>query len=635
MEKIAFIVERLNQPPFGKGISTMTELDSKPGYELMDIMCEIVSAIDNEHEGILKEPLEFRVRRVMQFLTVMKFSIPPDQYEDFQNLLFSGDKEILYTVMFWCLQRFEHLQKRAYLSKFLMPIDIPGEFTADDLVVELSERLRELQADFKEVHKAAEGVRSNGIKPSDLKAEISQLEQERTQLTNKINKMKKDINEDEDRFKEMLRATSNLRKEQESEVLIHERMREHRKAQQEADMRYGDAAKRLNDLKSTGILQQSGDFILSKLRKDVKELADRKDHLENLLSEREQHLERLSSFDNSSGALTEDDLRSKRDAVADLEDHVAGLNERLEVAMEKNSKLVISRQACSIAMKKYRDMDDENNRLQDEIKRMNKQIEDKEADMRAAMRGNSNSNKITKKELKRYGGVVKEKIEVYKKMRDDLGALRAELVVLQRTEQILKSRDANLEQFLSELERQKGVEGYRETQRALVEMTEKAAEIDQLKGLTLEEISSMVEAINREFKNKQASLQPLIQELKAVRQEYMEVDTLYQERKMAYDKVAVSLDMEKQALERDASSCQEDALREESRYHLLNNQIAIARIKLDRCEQEKKWQAGQGRMMRDFASLRDLYAVQTPLIFCKYDADDDTLCSIRSPSRRR
>jgi hypothetical protein len=47
-------------------------------------------------------------------------------------------------------------------------------------------------------------------------------------------------------------------------------------------------------------------------------------------------------------------------------------------------------------------------------------------------------------------------------------------------------------------------------------MTEKTAEIDQLKGATLEEISSMVESINREFKTKQQQLQPLIAELKVI-----------------------------------------------------------------------------------------------------------------------
>lgn len=45
-------------------------------------------------------------------------------------------------------------------------------------------------------------------------------------------------------------------------------------------------------------------------------------------------------------------------------------------------------------------------------------------------------------------------------------------------------------------------------------MTEKTAEIDQKKSETLEEISAMVEKINKEFKEKQKDLQPLISKLK-------------------------------------------------------------------------------------------------------------------------
>ena len=46
MEKIALIVDRLNQPPFRKGLTTMTEFDSKSSLELLDYMCEIISNID-------------------------------------------------------------------------------------------------------------------------------------------------------------------------------------------------------------------------------------------------------------------------------------------------------------------------------------------------------------------------------------------------------------------------------------------------------------------------------------------------------------------------------------------------------------------------------------------------------------
>ena len=45
-------------------------------------------------------------------------------------------------------------------------------------------------------------------------------------------------------------------------------------------------------------------------------------------------------------------------------------------------------------------------------------------------------------------------------------------------------------------------------------MAERSAEVDQMKGATLEQISSMVEEIGREFKSKKAQLNPLMAELK-------------------------------------------------------------------------------------------------------------------------
>ena len=182
MEKIAFIVDRLNMAPFNKGYNTMSEFDSKSSLELLEICCEIVAAIDPDQADLIHDSTENRVRRIVQFLMVMKFNIPEDQVEDFTSVLMSGDKDLLNTITHWCLQRFDSLQKRAYLAKFLMPIDIPPEFLNDELVLDLSGHLKELQAEFKNVHKAADKIQSSGARPSELKAEISQLEQEHTQL---------------------------------------------------------------------------------------------------------------------------------------------------------------------------------------------------------------------------------------------------------------------------------------------------------------------------------------------------------------------------------------------------------------------------------------------------------------------
>ena len=70
--------------------------------------------------------------------------------------------------------------------------------------MELSQRLKEMQTEFKEVHKQVEQVRQSGSRPSELKAEIAQLEQDSIQLKSKIQKMKKDMNVDENYFKDML-----------------------------------------------------------------------------------------------------------------------------------------------------------------------------------------------------------------------------------------------------------------------------------------------------------------------------------------------------------------------------------------------------------------------------------------------
>jgi len=59
----------------------------------------------------------------------------------------------------------------------------------------------------------------------------------------------------------------------------------------------------------------------------------------------------------------------------------------------------------------------------------------------------------------------------------------------------------------------------------------------------------------------------------------------------------------------------EECLREETKYHTLTSLIGITRIKIARANDEKNWQSGEGSLMRDFASLKDLYAVSDRHVF--------------------
>lgn len=606
-ERIAYLVERLNMSPFHKGFGTMSEFDSKTSLELLDVLCEIISTIDPDLEKIIKMGAEQRVKSIIQFLTVMKFNVPPEQVADFEESLMQGDKDTLTSIMFWCLQNFDRLQKRAYLAKFLMPVDIPPDFQGDDLIMELVMKLKEMQGEFKDVHKQVDQIRqTTGARPQELKAEITQLEQERVQLQNKVSRMKREVHADDNYFQEMLKATSALRKEQEEEMKIHDRLMEGRRTLQEAEMQFSNSQKRLNDIRSGGTQNQTAEQLLNKLQRDVRELQDRRETLESAVIEREMHLEKLQSWESSDRVTTEDDVLHKKDQVSDMEDQVRQLQNQLEASLEKNTKLVVFRQASTMALKKLREKEDEMEKLVEEKRRILKLQDEKESEMRASGKAGG-AGKPGKNDLKKYGAIVRDKIEKYKKMREELSGVRADLVVLQRTEQVLKSRHKNIDDFNATLEKSKGVEGYRGTQRALEEMAEKTADIDQTKGLTLEEISTMVEQITREFKAKQSQLQPLMASLKTVRAEFQDVEAVYLDKRATYDKVAVGLEMEKIALERECDAFQEECMREESRFHYLNSLTSIARIKLDRAEQESKWQSGEGRMMRDFASFKDIY----------------------------
>jgi len=121
-----------------------------------------------------------------------------------------------------------------------------------------------------------------------------------------------------------------------------------------------------------------------------------------------------------------------------MEEQVAVLQERLDAALERNTKLTVFRQASSMAMTKLREREEEAEKFMEDKRRVQRQIEEKENELKA--KGLLGGSKIGKVDLKKYGAVVRDNIEKYKKMREELSNVRAELVILQRTEQIIKTR---------------------------------------------------------------------------------------------------------------------------------------------------------------------------------------------------
>lgn len=90
---------------------------------------------------------------------------------------------------------------------------------------------------------------------------------------------------------------------------------------------------------------------------------------------------------------------------------------------------------------------------------------------------------------------LREKNKKYKVMKRELEEIRSELNILSRTEDLLKSRAGDIDDFLRNLERQKGIQGYTDIYSKEVDIAKQKKNLDMAKEKTMEELSKMNDAI--------------------------------------------------------------------------------------------------------------------------------------------
>ena len=93
-------------------------------------------------------------------------------------------------------------------------------------------------------------------------------------------------------------------------------------------------------------------------------------------------------------------------------------------------------------------------------------------------------------------------------MKKELEEIRQELNVLSRTDQILKSRAGDLDSFMKNLERKKGISGYTKVEARMEDVAKAKHDLDLAKDKNLEELTEIVEDIEQQLKEKKAKLAP-------------------------------------------------------------------------------------------------------------------------------
>mmetsp|Transcript_25027 Transcript_25027/g.70526 ORF Transcript_25027/g.70526 Transcript_25027/m.70526 type:complete len:678 (-) Transcript_25027:211-2244(-) len=586
------IVDRLNAEPFNCDLS-LVGFDEKEPIELMELFKKVLVYLDAKHDVDLREekPDEMYVR-IAEFLHILGYQCSFDI--EFQQGVISGDKNTVHPILYWILNNLETLKKRSYLAKFCLNFEVPEAFLHEEKVLEIYESYKEHQSRFKATHAHVEQERQNRMNPADLQREVAQLDAEREQLQQKINHLRLKSERDEG-FQVLLQVTSMLRKEQEEEARLAEKLAEQRYQLEQTEQMYIEKSGKLREMREA---QQEGgegnaEAMLKMLRSDVQK---NREALNRVRKESEEKFQRLKDIESalSDPPVTKQDIDNLEGEISQMQAEIQALELKV-TEQNQDSRLAVYKQQANLVAKKKEVVLKEKKTLEEERDNLGRELSTKEREYEQ-MKG----HKFMKRdEFKNYAASLRDKSARFKKLKAELSEFRHEVAVLVRTEQLLQAKDPT-------------PVGLRETEAMLEKASVEKSQVDKAKGKTLDEISAIVQKINSQLKEKKNKLAPQIKALRSVRQHFQQVEVKYLEKKSSYDQAKSGMDSDLTKAASEVKQLESEVLESEQNYHELNIQLCTSESKLQRAHRETRCMRKEegARHSKDFATLAEEYTAE-------------------------
>ncbi|XP_058850661.1 intraflagellar transport protein 81 homolog isoform X2 [Acipenser ruthenus] len=269
-EQIKSIVEQLNKEPFKKNFNLIT-FDSLEPMQLLQVLNDVLAEIDPKQSIDIREEMpDQTAKRMFGLLGMMKYK-PPGNNTDtssFRQGLVTGSKPVIHPILYWLLQRTNELKKRAYLARFLMKLEVPGEFLQDDVVADTYHQYGELVEGFKTLHKECEHLRSSGFSTAEIRRDISAMEEEKDQLVKRVERLKKRV-ETVSNNQRMLDLARQLRVEKERELSLAQQKQEQKNQLFLAEQRLQRSQLQLKDLRQAAA-DAKPESLMKRLEEEIK-----------------------------------------------------------------------------------------------------------------------------------------------------------------------------------------------------------------------------------------------------------------------------------------------------------------------------------------------------------------------------
>nr|XP_031848855.1 intraflagellar transport protein 81 homolog [Nomia melanderi] len=154
-ESMKFIVSEVNKL-LGRNYNIIY-FNSLSPEELLHVLRDVLVNIQgqNANADARNETPEEIAIHILNVLRVVNYQPQMDPIS-FRQGLIRGDLETIQPILTWLLTHADIVRKRTYLSRFLVKVEVPGEYLNDPEVSSLHEQYTALIDRFKAVHKERE-----------------------------------------------------------------------------------------------------------------------------------------------------------------------------------------------------------------------------------------------------------------------------------------------------------------------------------------------------------------------------------------------------------------------------------------------------------------------------------------------
>ncbi|KAL0103446.1 hypothetical protein PUN28_017601 [Cardiocondyla obscurior] len=426
-ENVKFIVTEVNKL-LGRNYN-LIGFNALSAEDLLQILCSVLMKIQQQDNSDTDVKLDSPEENSIYILTTLRIlNYQPDvDPVTFRQGLVRGEVEIIHPILTWLLTHIDVVRKRAYLSRFLVKIEIPPEYLGDSEISLLHEQYMSLVDRFKAVHKEREIGKKNVEAAVELATDLQTMAKEKEAVTTRIGKIKSKA----EPALHLLDVCRLLRTERDKERDLMLQKEQEEDTISDLQSSFQRVERELNALKrdSTGLTPQ---ILIQHLTEEVTvQSAIVKEKLPSELNTKKNRMRALSVVKEYS-YLGQDKIMTMRNSLdAILKD----IQDLVESKISKNDidKMGPFRQQAAAVGNMKRNALERLEKIESTLEEVQLRLKEKQDHSKILLE----TSIPRAEELKKYINRLKTKGTLYKRCKAEIAGLKAECGVLTRTAEIL------------------------------------------------------------------------------------------------------------------------------------------------------------------------------------------------------